>query len=150
VVVLPSWSAGGLAGQALPPILFDVFGGKAEAAAKAGCDVSRARDGVYLGPLVDGLIGTIAEAIKAERKAVAQRLAEQDKKIGDGFRYRGVWTEGCAAAVGEVYTSGGSLWYCRAASTAKPGADSDAWTLAGKKGRDARDLMREQREPVIK
>lgn len=52
--------------------------------------------------------------------------------------YRGVWAEG-AYDEGDTVTHGGSLWHCNAdGTTAKPGEDATAWTLAVKRGRDAK------------
>lgn len=52
--------------------------------------------------------------------------------------YRGVWAEG-AYDEGDTVTHGGSLWHCNAdGTTSKPGDEPGAWTLAVKRGRDAK------------
>lgn len=54
--------------------------------------------------------------------------------------YRGIFSEGVQYDKGDCVTFGGSLWHAKSdTSTAKPGADESAWTLAVKKGRDGRD-----------
>jgi hypothetical protein len=59
-----------------------------------------------------------------------------------GLKYHGVWLEGASYREGDVVTWGGSVFIAREATTAKPGAataQSRAWTLAVKAGRDGRD-----------
>lgn len=56
--------------------------------------------------------------------------------------YKGVWQEG-EFTEGDVVTWGGSAWYCKAKTTAKPGEVVDGqsdWKLAVKKGRDGKDF----------
>ena len=55
--------------------------------------------------------------------------------------YRGVWTEGHAYGAGDTVTWGGALWIARSDTSARPGiaaAESRAWTLACKAGRDGK------------
>lgn len=53
--------------------------------------------------------------------------------------YRGVFKEGQEYERGDTVTWGGSLWHCDAdKTTEKPDSAAKHWTLAAKKGRDAR------------
>ena len=53
--------------------------------------------------------------------------------------YRGVYREG-EYQKGDTVTYGGSLWHCNQdGTTQKPDDGSKAWTLAAKRGRDARE-----------
>lgn len=52
--------------------------------------------------------------------------------------YRGVWEPG-EYAPGDTCTHNGSVFHCNAATTAQPETGNAAWTLAVKRGRDARD-----------
>lgn len=51
--------------------------------------------------------------------------------------YRGVWTEGETYAAGDLATDRGCLWYCFAATTARPGgqAGGECWQLTHKSHR---------------
>lgn len=51
--------------------------------------------------------------------------------------YRGVYREQDQYEPGDMVTWGGSVWHCDKETGDKPGL-GDAWTLAVKKGRDAR------------
>jgi len=52
--------------------------------------------------------------------------------------YRGVFKDGECYEKGDTVTWAGSLWHCNAETKDKPGEGSDQWTLAVKKGRDAK------------
>lgn len=54
--------------------------------------------------------------------------------------YRGVFVEGADYAKGDTVTWGGSLWHCNGETKDKPGEGSALWTLAVKKGRDAKPV----------
>ncbi len=54
--------------------------------------------------------------------------------------YRGVFVDGKAYAKGDTVTWAGSLWHCNGETKDKPGEGSDLWTLAVKKGRDAKPV----------
>lgn len=68
-------------------------------------------------------------------RVVAHVIAEQPR-----LKYSGVYVEGRAYRPGEFVTRNGSLWHCNTVSpsTAPGGAGSNDWTLAVKRGRDAR------------
>ena len=54
--------------------------------------------------------------------------------------YRGVFVEDSAYEKGDTVTWGGSLWHCNGETKDKPGEGSALWTLAVKKGRDAKPV----------
>jgi len=57
---------------------------------------------------------------------------------GVGLTYCGVWFPARTYERGEFVTHDGSLWHAKTATTAKPGDGTADWTLAVKRGRDAR------------
>jgi hypothetical protein len=97
--------------------------------------------------LADGLVAAIRDFVSrklnpvdARIKALEERLATMEKKIGDGLRYRGVFEADTPYAPGDFVTRSGSLWHCR--SRTEPGdvpGQSDRWQLAVKRGADGRD-----------
>jgi hypothetical protein len=64
------------------------------------------------------------------------RLAEIEKR--PGIDYRGVWSERELYAAGCFTTWGGGMWYARSASIGRKPGTGPEWTLAVKKGADAR------------
>lgn len=52
--------------------------------------------------------------------------------------YRGVYAPGKAYGRGDCVTWGGSLWHCNVDTVTRPGDGDPAWTLAVKRGRDAK------------
>jgi hypothetical protein len=64
----------------------------------------------------------------------ADRLAALEKSP---FEYLGPYESGKAYRRGQFATLDGSTWHCNETTSARPG-DGPAWTLAVKKGRDAR------------
>jgi len=52
--------------------------------------------------------------------------------------YRGVYVDGKGYERGDCVTWGGSLWHCNADTVIRPGDGAPAWTLAVKRGRDAK------------
>lgn len=55
--------------------------------------------------------------------------------------YRGVFRDGDAYERGDTVTWAGSLWHCNIPTKDRPGESSDAWTLAVKRGRDAKPAV---------
>lgn len=51
--------------------------------------------------------------------------------------YQGVFADGKAYGAGDFVTHSGSLWHANIDTTERPGAGGD-WTLAVKRGRDAK------------
>ena len=54
-------------------------------------------------------------------------------------KYAGVWHSNGKYQPGAMVTDNGSLFYCKAETTDRPGK-SDAWQLCCKRGKDGRDL----------
>jgi len=85
------------------------------------------------------LMGALAPVIHAHVEKVTAplkaRIAELEAK--PEMKYRGIWTEKTIYPVGSFVTDGGSLWHCNARTHERPGT-CEGWTLAVKRGRDAR------------
>jgi hypothetical protein len=64
-------------------------------------------------------------------------LAQVRKELA-AHTYRGTWVPATTYARHNSVTHGGSLWIARIDTKQKPG-DGDAWQLAVKRGRDARE-----------
>jgi flagellar hook-basal body complex protein FliE len=70
-------------------------------------------------------------------KALSERLAAVE--AAPSMAYRGVWKSSEAYAKGTFVTSDGSLWHANHdVAGVEPGKGDPAWTLAVKRGRDAR------------
>jgi hypothetical protein len=85
------------------------------------------------------------DELRAEvERTVAERLAVEVERAVDAaaaarpqVEYRGVYREGAEYVAGNFVTWAGSVWHCNTPTTQRPG-DVPAWTLAVKKGRDAK------------
>jgi hypothetical protein len=55
------------------------------------------------------------------------------------LEYLGVHEAGAQYVRGQFVTAFGSLWHCNTTTRESPGTGTPAWTLAAKRGRDARD-----------
>jgi len=77
-------------------------------------------------------------------RAVANRCAELEQRItalesGQRLAYCGVYEPHASYRRGQFVTRNGSLWHCNVdAPKGAPGSDSREWTLAVKRGKDAR------------
>lgn len=79
---------------------------------------------------------TMGGAIRAERlKALEARIEELEKQP---FAYDGPHESGKTYDKGTFVTFSGSLWHANYKTASRPG-DSQAWTLAVKRGKDGRD-----------
>lgn len=93
--------------------------------------------------LCEGIVPVIADFIESAVKPIVERNAALEKRVNElearpVMEYAGVWDQKKVYGSGKFVTDGGSLWHSKRASVGeRPGA-SDAWTLAVKKGRDAR------------
>lgn len=75
------------------------------------------------------------DAARAERfAAIERRLAELERSP---LRYDGPHETGKSYTRGTFVTARGSLWHCDTDTAERPG-ESDAWTLAVKRGQDGR------------
>ena len=69
---------------------------------------------------------------------VSELTREAKAMPSKGIEYMGVWSKGISYSIGDFVTHRGSLWHSHGSDvTARPVAGSD-WTLAVKKGKDAR------------
>lgn len=81
------------------------------------------------------LLRAIGRALSPRLTALEERIEALERHP---FRYVGVWEAG-GHSRGEFVTHRGSLWFCHAPTSSKPGT-SDDWQLtvkAGKNGKDA-------------
>jgi len=83
--------------------------------------------------------------IDALEKKVAELEESTERRIAhvesEAVSYKGVWDEHMQYNRGEFVTCGGSMWHCNASTRSRPGTDG-TFTLAVKKGRDAKDAQR--------
>lgn len=79
-----------------------------------------------------GLVGQLIEAIGVLRSEVHELRKRPDLK------YLKVWDATKVYGSGNFVTDGGSMWHADRASVGEKPGSGDAWTLAVKKGRDAR------------
>lgn len=80
-------------------------------------------------------IQRMTDAARAERfAAIERRLAELERSP---LRYDGPHETGKSYTRGTFVTARGSLWRCDTDTAERPG-ESDAWTLAVKRGQDGR------------
>lgn len=74
----------------------------------------------------------------AARLQVVEALLSNSKSM----TYRGIFASGTAYNLGDTVTHGGSLWHCNGLTKDRPGDGEAAWTLAVKRGRDGKDVVR--------
>lgn len=99
-----------------------------------GKDGQNGKDGVGFESLEVSFDG---EAIVHEYKS-ADRVFTQRFPI-QIMKHIGFWRDGMEAKSGNTATDNGSLWLCVKDTTERPAYNSDAWTLAARKGRDGLD-----------
>ena len=97
-----------------------------------------------LGPVVGKSLESFAMEYLPETHEVRIKAAcagrEQEVRFdAGGIRMgesdRGYWRDGVKAKALEAYSYDGCLWVARAATTAKPSAESQDWVLAARQGR---------------
>ena len=94
--------------------------------------------------IVNGIAEIDVKLDNARQVSVAQtdsRGLKTEKTFSiPSMVYRGVWRDGDSYEKGDTVTWAGSLWHCDENTNEKPGTvkDSKCWTLAAKKGRDAK------------
>jgi hypothetical protein len=81
----------------------------------------------------------LAFLLSRARKAIA-RLEERIKELESRKipAYRGVWEEGQQYEESDLVTLGGSMWFCRHATTGRPTTHHEDWQLCVKAGRDGK------------
>lgn len=58
----------------------------------------------------------------------------------DTVVYRRVYKDGAEYQPGDMVSYGGGLWHCDTATTARPGEESNDWTLAVRRGREGKSV----------
>jgi hypothetical protein len=91
----------------------------------------------------DGLGFDDADVTYDGERTITLTWARGDARVERAIRlpamlYRGVYVPGKLYDRGDVVTWAGSLWHANAETTTRPGDGAPAWTLAVKRGRDAK------------
>jgi hypothetical protein len=71
------------------------------------------------------------------RSFVSAEIDKLERRLAATFKYCGTYESGREYRPGNFVTDNGSIWHCDKPTTTRPG-DGDCWTLAVKRGRDAR------------
>lgn len=92
--------------------------------------------------LVDGVKETRIEPTEDPRTFIAKTVfasgnVQESKMYVPAIIYKGVYENGSAYTTGDTVTYKGSLWHCNEPTEVSPG-DGKAWTLAVKRGQDAK------------
>ncbi|MGA0530641.1 hypothetical protein [Hansschlegelia sp. KR7-227] len=85
------------------------------------------------------VVEIVRDHVSREIHKLESRLEERVKSLEarPTLEYRGVWSGDLTYSKGNVVTDGGSMWFCNRETRARPGT-SGCWTLAVKKGADAK------------
>ena len=90
---------------------------------------------------VDQIIGAMAPVIMGHLQVLRDRIAALEMQLASrgSLKYCGVHDPARQYGEGDFVTCHGSLWHCNRPTRSAPGAGSDDWQLAVKRGRDGRD-----------
>lgn len=93
--------------------------------------------------LCEAIVPATADYIEKTVKPIAERIVALENRVKEledrpVMEYAGVWDQKKVYGSGKFVTDGGSLWHSRRANVGERPGNGDAWTLAVKKGRDAR------------
>ena len=95
-------------------------------------------DGDAFGTAVaDAVKGFVAREVASLRSEFELRVKMLEQR--GTLEYLGVHEAGAQYVKGQFVTAFGSLWHCNSTTRESPGTGTPAWTLAAKRGRDARD-----------
>lgn len=83
------------------------------------------------------ILDVIVQAFRPRLHDLSKRVEALEK--AGGFTYEGTAKAGREYKKGMFVTHDGSLWHCNRQTISQPG-HGDAWTLAVKRGKDARDI----------
>lgn len=97
-----------------------------------GRDGKDGRDGVAS---VDEIRAISVKAVDDRLEAEVQKQVDARFAALPTFVYRDTYKAGTEYRTGDFVTWGGQLYHCNEATTGKPG-DSNAWSLAVRRGRD--------------
>jgi hypothetical protein len=93
----------------------------------------------YLNEWLGALESRIAELEHQNAECVHEIAALKHREAA--LKYVGVWSSSTPYHVGNFVTDHGDIWHCDADSTGQRPGSSACWTLACKKGRDARERV---------
>lgn len=88
----------------------------------------------FLGASITTMARHIAKRSAAAHDDLERRVAELE---AGPLRYEGVHVADKSYSRGAFVTHSGSIWHCNSPTTSRPG-DDPSWTLACKRGSDAR------------
>jgi hypothetical protein len=86
---------------------------------------------------IHGQLQPVADRLIALEAEVAGLRVESKKLVARGVIYRGVYASADEYKRGDLVTFDGSMWHANEETRERPGKSS-AWTLAVKRGRDAK------------
>ena len=104
------------------------------------------REREFIELMIEGAVLNLAAhvvAARGKRQAIERRIKLIEER--GTLEYLGVHKTGETYSKGAVVTRAGSLWIARRKTGAMPGNDPAAWTLAVKRGRDARGKPRKDK-----
>lgn len=81
------------------------------------------------------LLHAIGRVLQPRLNSLERRIEQLEKSP---LEYSGVFEAGRTYRRGQLTTRQGSIWFCNSETASRPG-DDDSWTLACKRGRDARN-----------
>lgn len=83
---------------------------------------------------LDGIAEVVADVVREAVQGLEARIAALETSP---MHYDGPYETGKTYGKGMFVTDGGSLWHCNYKTASRPG-NGPAWTLAVKRGKDAR------------
>lgn len=95
-------------------------------------------------PVFKSVLGSLVKTVKSYvRDGLNDRCGALEARIKaleerPALQYRGVWSPDEAYACGDLVTHDGSMFHCWEATQGGRPAQTDAWQLCVKRGRDAR------------
>ena len=95
------------------------------------------------GEIVKVIKDYVGRKVEERAAVLSAEIAELEKRVTrvedrPELKYAGVWRANTAYAEHAAVTHDGSIWIAREATILEPGDGSSSWTLAVKKGRDAK------------
>jgi hypothetical protein len=94
--------------------------------------------------LIGDMLRPVAQSIleqQARIEALEKQLREALEKADNGrLCYRGYWREGMSAKRGDLWTEGGTTWFCNRGTNEKPNGASIDWNVFARKGTDGKGV----------
>jgi hypothetical protein len=87
----------------------------------------------------DGLIALLTRALADSLYRLKALESAQPSGKAAALPYQGAWKQGQEYLPGQFLTFGGSIWHVDKKTRSRPGDDHEAYTLAVKRGSDAKE-----------